>query len=106
MLGHSLGPCYARRPQLELQLSGKRHENDLLDLAATLGIMPLAAQPSVPISPEQDIVAVVSASPLSDSTSVPGLLAGQRITDDLQSALELCNQIVLAAGPHRAEGRP
>jgi hypothetical protein len=42
-----------------------------------------------PMSPEQDIVSVISATPLSDTEPVPGLLSGQRIMADLRSALEL-----------------
>jgi hypothetical protein len=49
----------------------------------------LAAQPMPPMSPERDIVAIVSAIPLSDTETMPGLLAGQRIMDHLQGALEL-----------------
>jgi hypothetical protein len=41
------------------------------------------------MSPERDIVTVVSATPVPDSGMVPGLLAGQRITNDLRGALEL-----------------
>lgn len=59
--------------------------------ASLLFLVPqlLAAQPAVPESLEQDIVEIVSATPLSDSESVPGLLTGQRIMDKLQGALEL-----------------
>jgi hypothetical protein len=49
----------------------------------------LAAQPMKPESPERDIVAKVSATPLPDSESVPGLLTGKRVMDGLQGALEL-----------------
>jgi hypothetical protein len=49
----------------------------------------LAAQPAATRSPERDIVVVVSAVPLSDSETVPGLLAGQRIMDDLRGVLDL-----------------
>jgi hypothetical protein len=54
-----------------------------------LGSPLLVAQPEVPESPERDIVAVVSATPLTDSEPVPGLLAGERVMDGLQGALEL-----------------
>ena len=49
----------------------------------------LVAQPVATLSPERDIVAVVSSTTLSDSETVPGLLAGQRIMDGLGNALEL-----------------
>jgi len=49
----------------------------------------LAAQPVPPESPEQDVVAILSATPLSDTESVPGLLSGQSIMDGLRGALEL-----------------
>ena len=71
-------------------------------------------------------MAIVSATPLSDSEEVPGLLAGQRILDGLRGALELVRggvleaaspglemlvdemrrRIVLAAGPDPEEGSP
>jgi hypothetical protein len=47
------------------------------------------AQPAAPDSPEADIVATVSTEPLPDTEAVPGLLAGQRIMDQLRSVLEL-----------------
>jgi hypothetical protein len=60
----------------------------------------LAARPAVPPSPDQDIVEVVSATPPSDSESVPGLLARQRMKDGLQGALELVRgSVPKAASP-------
>jgi hypothetical protein len=59
----------------------------------------LAAQPETSESPEQDIVAVISASPLSDTEPMPGLLSGQRIMDSLRSALELIRGGVPDAAP-------
>jgi len=49
----------------------------------------LMAQPLGPDSLEQDIVAIVSTAPLPDSESVPGLLTGQRVMEDLRDSLEL-----------------
>jgi hypothetical protein len=49
----------------------------------------LMAQPAAPDSPEADIVATLSTEPLPDAEAVPGLLAGQRIMDQLRSVLEL-----------------
>jgi hypothetical protein len=49
----------------------------------------LMAQPAAPDSPEADIVATISTEPLPDAEAVPGLLAGQRIMDQLRSVLEL-----------------
>lgn len=46
-------------------------------------------QPTSAASPERDIVEIVSAAPLSDGQSVPGLLTGQRFMDGLRDAEEL-----------------
>ena len=49
----------------------------------------LVAGPAVAAPPEQDIVAVLSEQPLSDTETLPGLLAGGRIMDGLKNALGL-----------------
>jgi len=46
-------------------------------------------QPTLAASPERDIVEIVSAGPLSDGQSMPGLLTGQRLMDGLRGAEEL-----------------
>jgi hypothetical protein len=48
-----------------------------------------ALQPVSAATPEQDIVAIESASPLPDPAVVPGLVTGRRLMDALRNALDL-----------------